>query len=283
MNERNDLLLEIGVEELPTSLISSIFEQLSNTFLRTFSDARLGYDTFQVWGSPRRMVIFLSGLQNQQEPIVTEVKGPARKTGFSEKGEFLRPALAFARSQKIQPSDLFVKETDRGAYIFGRRKEEGKPTGDVLPFLLSETIRSLSFSRSMLWGEGDFRFIRPIRWIVALYGEKVIPFSCAGVQSSNLSRGHRFFSSKLIEIHDPSHYSSLLEQAMVIVDPVRRRTMIESALDREAKTINGHWLKNEDLIAEVTFLVEYPDAKVGNFHQKYLSLPPRVLTMVMKH
>ncbi|MCX7667546.1 MAG: glycine--tRNA ligase subunit beta, partial [Atribacterota bacterium] len=211
------------------------------------------------------------------------VKGPAKKVGVAEDGSWLPPALAFARSQRISPAQLFVKETEKGVYVFGRKEEEGKPTVEILPRLLPEIIASLEFSRTMLWGDGDFRFVRPIRWIVALYGEEEISFSIAGVHSSRQSFGHRFLAPFSISISSAPTYRNLLREAGVIVDPKERRKLIEQCLDREASALQGHWLRDEALIEEVNFLVEYPEAVVGRFTPQYLELPPQVLITVMKH
>lgn len=278
-----DLLLEIGVEELPTSLIGTIFQELEAKSNQAFSEARIKYGDLEVWGTPRRMVVYVKELAEKQDPLFTEVKGPAKKVGVAEDGSWLPPALAFARSQNIHPAQLFVKETEKGTYVFGRKEEEGKTTVEILPHLLPKIIASLEFPRTMFWGNGDFRFVRPIRWIVALYGEEEILFSIAGVQSSRQSFGHRFIAFSPISVSSASCYQNLLRGAGVIVDPKERRKLIEQRLDREALALQGHWLRDEALIEEVNFLVEYPEAVVGQFAPRYLELPPRVLITVMKH
>jgi len=281
--EARDLLLEIGVEELPTSLIGTIFQELEEKSKKAFSEARIKYTHLWVWGTPRRMVVYVEGLEGKQAPLFTEIKGPAKKVGMADDGTWLPPALAFARSQGIDPAQLFVKETEKGVYIFGRKEEEGKPTIQILPHLLPELIASLEFPRTMLWGEGDFRFVRPIRWVVALFGEEEVRFPVAGVWASRQSFGHRFRSPLPVTIPSASLYHSSLQEAGVIVDPKERRRRIEECLEREASLLRGHWLRDEALIEEVTFLVEYPEAVTGRFDTRYLELPPQVLITVMKH
>ncbi|MGQ9473017.1 MAG: glycine--tRNA ligase subunit beta [Candidatus Caldatribacteriaceae bacterium] len=283
MMEERDLLLEIGVEELPTSCIGDIFQELEEKSREVLSKFRLRYSNLQVWGTPRRMVVYVEGLSEKQEPLLTEVQGPAKKVGMAEDGTWLQPALAFARSQGISPSELLIKETDKGVYIFGRKKGEGRCTTEVLPDLLRELITSLEFQRSMLWGMVEFRFVRPIRWLVALFGEEEIHFSIAGVWSSRQSFGHRFWSSGAFSIPSAFAYRDCLREQKVIVDPKERRRIIERCLDRESYALGGHWLRDEALIEEVTFLVEYPEAATGQFDPKYLELPPQVLITVMKH
>lgn len=283
MVEKRDLLLEIGVEELPTSCIEAIFQELEEKSTEVLSKFRLQYSNLQIWGTPRRMVVYVEGLSEKQDPLLTEVKGPAKKVGVAENGTWLPPALAFARSQGINPSELFIKETEKGVYIFGRKKEEGRCTTEVLPDLLRDLITSLEFQRSMFWGTIDFRFVRPIRWLVALFGEEEVRFSMAGVQSSRQSFGHRFWSSSPFSVPSASAYRDCLREQKVIVDPKERRKAIEGCLNRESHVLGGHWLRDEALIEEVTFLVEYPEAVVGRFDPKYLELPPRVLITVMKH
>ncbi|NLJ48072.1 MAG: glycine--tRNA ligase subunit beta [Candidatus Atribacteria bacterium] len=282
MNKRN-FLLEIGVEELPSSLIPSIFEETKSHFLEKFRETRLHFEDLYLVGTPRRITLIAKGLQEHQEPLIVEVKGPAAKVGFSPDGKVLQPALAFARAQGIDPQDLFIKVTEKGKYIFGKKVRDGQPTKEVLTQICPVILRSLNFPRSMFWGEGDYRFVRPIRWLVALFGEDEIPLTVAGVTASRFTQGHRFLSKNPHALLKADDYFPVLENLKVIVDQIQRRTMIEQALDREAKKIHGHWLKDEDLINEVTFLVEYPDAALGSFHDKYLQLPACVLTTVMKH
>lgn len=283
MVDKRNFLLEIGVEELPASLIPSIFEETKSHFLEKFKELRLHFEDLQLVGTPRRIALIAKGLQEYQEPLILEVKGPAAKVGFSPDGKALQPALAFARAQGIDPQDLFIKETEKGKYVFGKKVRDGQPTKEILTQICPVILRSLNFPRSMFWGEGDYRFVRPIRWLVALFGEDEIPFTVAGVTASRFTQGHRFLSKNSQDLLKADDYFPVLENLKVIVDPIQRRAMIEQALDREAKRINGHWLKDEDLINEVTFLVEYPDAALGNFHDKYLQLPACVLTTVMKH
>ena len=283
MTKTRDFLLEIGVEELPSSLISSIFEETKSRFIEKLKESRLHYEDLYLVGTPRRIALIIKELQERQEPLILEVKGPAAKVGFSPDGEALQPALAFARAQGIDPQSLFIKETERGKYVFGKKIRDGQPSRDVLIQLCPVVLRSLNFPRSMLWGEGDYRFVRPIRWLVAIFGEDEIPLSVASVSTSRFTHGHRFLSKNSQALNKAADYFTTLESLKVIVDPIQRRTMIEEALDREVKKIDGHWLRDEDLINEVTFLVEYPDAALGNFNEKYLQLPACVLTTVMKH
>uniref|UniRef100_A0A7V3YHK5 Glycine--tRNA ligase beta subunit n=1 Tax=Candidatus Caldatribacterium californiense TaxID=1454726 RepID=A0A7V3YHK5_9BACT len=281
--DREDLLFEIGVEELPTSLIQEIFPEVEEKFGEMLKKFRIPCERFQVWGTPRRIAVYAWGVGLSQEPIVREIKGPAKKVGIAEDGTWLPPALAFARTQGIALENLFVRETDRGTYIFGRRFEEGRPVREVLPEALSSFVASLEFSRSMLWGEGHFRFVRPIRWLVALLGREEIPLSVAGVVASRKTRGHRFLAPAPLPVPEARAYEKVLQEAWVVVDPKKRRARIEEALSRRAQEAGVHWLRDEELLEEVNFLVEYPDVLVGNFSEKYLSLPPRLLITVMKH
>ncbi|MCX7730332.1 MAG: glycine--tRNA ligase subunit beta [Candidatus Caldatribacterium sp.] len=280
---RRDFLLEIGVEELPTSLVREIFAEVEEKFTETLAKFRIPYEGFRVLGTPRRIAISVWGMGEVQEPVVREIKGPAKKVGMDEHGNLLPPALAFARAQGIALEDLFVQETEKGTYIFGRKYEPGKPTQEVLPEALFAFLVSLDFSRSMLWGAGDFRFVRPIRWLVALFGGEEIPLSVAGVSASRLSRGHRFLSPSVIPLPSAGAYEEVLEGAGVIVDPVKRRNRIVERLSQCAQEQGVYWLRDEELLEEVNFLVEYPDVLVGHFSEKYLSLPPKLLITVMKH
>lgn len=281
--DKRDFLFEIGVEELPTSLIREIFAEVEEKFAETLERFRIPYEHFRVLGTPRRIALYVQGMGLTQEPVVREIKGPAKKVGMDESGNLLPPALAFARAQGISPEDLFVRETEKGTYIFGRKFEPGKPARDVLPEALTFFVHSLEFSRSMLWGEGDFRFVRPIRWLVALFGDEVIPLTVAGVSASSVSRGHRFLSLPCVSIPSAADYEATLERAGVIVDPVKRRNRIAEALASRSQEIGAYWLRDEELLDEVNFLVEYPDVLVGRFSEKYLTLPPKLLITVMRH
>ncbi|MDK2896689.1 MAG: glycyl-tRNA synthetase beta chain [Candidatus Atribacteria bacterium] len=283
MEERKNLLLEIGLEEIPTSLIDETFRAFGENFSQLFREAQIEFERMEVLGTPRRIALLFYQVSPLQKEVIKEVKGPPKKVGMSEDGQFLKPALAFAENQGISPADLFLREEGKGVYIFGRKREGGKEVVNLFPDLLKQGISSLNFSRSMLWGEGDFRFIRPIRWLLALYGDQVVDFQIAGVTASRTTRGHRFLSPDWIAVPDVSCYVDCLKKNFVIVDPRERRTKIEESLEREAQALGAHWLKDEDLIKEVNFLVEYPDARSGHFDQRYLSLPPRVLVTVMKH
>jgi len=169
MNDRRDFLLEIGVEELPSSLITSIFDETKRQFIEKLEESRLGYEDLLLIGTPLRITLIIKGLQEHQDPLILEIKGPAAKVGFSADGIALQPALAFARAQGIDPQDLFVKETNRGEYVFGKKVREGQSTKEILTQICPVILRSLNFPRSMLWGEGNYRFVRPIRWLVALF------------------------------------------------------------------------------------------------------------------
>lgn len=281
--DRKDFLFEIGVEELPTSLIREIFTEVQDKFAEVLARFRIPYEDFRVLGTPRRIALYVRGMGLFQEPVVREIKGPAKKVGMDEAGNLLPPALAFAKAQGIAPEDLFVRETEKGTYIFGRKFEPGKPVKEILPEALSLFMHSLEFSRSMLWGEGDFRFVRPIRWLVALLGEEEIPFSIAGVSASRLSRGHRFLAPFSLPIPRAEEYEGILEGARVIVDPLKRRERIVEVLSLRSQEIGVYWLRDEELLEEVNFLVEYPDVLVGRFDEKYLALPSKLLITVMKH
>lgn len=281
--DKKDFLFEIGVEELPTSLVQEIFAEVEEKFAETLAKFRIPYEDFRVLGTPRRIALYVRGMGTTQEPVVQEIKGPAKKIGMDEQGNLLPPALAFAKAQGIALQDLYVRETEKGTYIFGRKFEPGKPVKEVLPEALSSFVASLEFSRSMLWGEGDFRFVRPIRWLVALLGDEEIPLRIAGVSASRMSFGHRFLSPSWLSVPCAAAYEEVLEKAWVIVDPVKRRNRIIEVLSQRARETGVHWLRDEELLEEVNFLVEYPDVLVGRFSERYLALPSKLLITVMKH
>jgi len=275
-----DLLLEIGTEELPAHVVDLGTKQLQEKAKELLAEHRIGHGPVSVWGTPRRLVLSITQVEEEQADLLEEVKGPPASIAFAE-GQPTKAAIGFAERQGVEVSELVVKKTPQGEYVFAQRKEQGLPSREILPELLPQLIAALSFPKTMRWGEVDFRFPRPIRWLVALFGDEVVPFSIAGVDSGNLSWGHRFYCSGPVPV-TPSTYLDDLRRAWVIVDGDERRQTIIRLVEEAAKACGGQVLWDEDLLAEVTNLVEYPVAVWGEFGSDMLELPREVLITPMK-
>src|SRR5574337_32268 len=224
------------------------------------------------------------GVSNTSSYLVREVVGPARAAAFDPDGRPTRAALGFARAQGIAVENLRVKALDRGEYVVATIVERGTRLEEMLPVLLSRLITSLSFPKSMRWGQGTFRFVRPIRWLVALYGGRVIPFELDGITSGNKTCGHRFLSRGQIRVRSFQEYVEKLEERYVIVNQVHRRELGTKLVTEAAATVGGKPVFDDELVEMVTSLVEYPTVVCGRFEQEYLSLPRDVImTPMRKH
>ncbi len=272
---------------MPARFMLPALEQLRELTEAMLTELRLPYGQIRTLGTPRRLAVIVTEVAEQQTPVVREIRGPAKQVAFDAAGNPTRAAEGFARAQGIAVSDLVVKATERGEFVFAIKREEGRPAKEVLAEALPNLIRSLSFPKTMRWEESGLRFGRPIRWLVALLGEEVIPFEVAGVRSDRITYGRRFTDGhsmgKPITLNSADLYETALELAHVIVDHTRRRKMVAEQVRSAAQSVGGVALLSDDLLDEVTFLVEEPVAFVGRFDEQYLSLPPEILVTVMQH
>lgn len=277
-----DFLLEIGTEEIPASLVDLGMNQLKGIAKNLITGNRLTFTELKTMGTPRRLVLLVKDLSEKQDECTEEIKGPAVKVAFDEKGKPSQAALGFARSQKVDVSDLIVKESPQGSYVFVIKKHKRETAQKVLPEILKKLVLSLSFPKTMRWGDSEIRFVRPIHWFLALYGEEVIEFSLDGIKSSNLSRGHRFLVRNSVEIKNSEDYLKVMRDAKVIVDYEERRNLILNQINQAAKDNNGKAVLDEKTFDEVVNLVEYPYVACGRFTEEFLSLPREVLITSME-
>ena len=273
-----DLLLEIGTEEVPAHVMPHLLADLKRLAGDVFAERRLAYDSLRTIGTPRRTALLVTGLAERQEDISTETRGPSVAIAFDAEGKPTKAGAGFARGQGVDPAALI----QRDGYVYASVHERGAETAQLLTELLPELIRVIPLPNSMRWGDLDFRFIRPIRWIVALYGTEVVPFTLANVTSGNTSRGHRTLSPQDFVISSPADYETACEKAYIIVDPVRRRSMITEQINEVAKAAGGTAEITPDLLEEVLYLVEYPTALSGAFEEKYLALPAETVITPMR-
>ena len=273
-----DLLLEIGTEEIPAHAMPGLLQELGERAEKALGELRLAHGGVRTLGTPRRLALIVEGLAEKQADVAEEKRGPSVQVAFDAAGKPTKAAEGFARGQGVKAEDLVTRD----GYVYALVQETGEPAEKVLEKLLPELICGLPLPNSMRWGDLDFRFIRPLRWLVALYGEEVVPFELARVKSGNTSRGHRFLSTGDFTIQDAAHYEEACEKAFVIVDPVRRKALIEQGLAEEAKAHGGTAEITPNLLEEVLYLVEYPTALAGRFEEKYLALPPEAVITPMR-
>ncbi|MDX9714470.1 MAG: glycine--tRNA ligase subunit beta [Dissulfurispiraceae bacterium] len=275
------LLFEIGTEEIPSRFIPEAVEKLKNSASRLFEEHRIQAGTLNTYATPRRLTLLceLSDMQNEAE---IEFWGPPCNVAFDSDGKPTRAAEAFAASHGIDVSDLMQKEKNKGKYLVALKKETAKKTPELLPELLKKLILMINLPKSMKWGCGTIKFIRPIQWILATYNNKKIDFEIEGIRSSANTRGHRFLSPASFEVKDAAAYISQLRNNFVTVDPDERRRIIIQESEKLASSVNATLIKDDALINHVTHLVEYPSPLLASFSEEYLSLPKELLITVMK-
>lgn len=276
-----DLVFEIGTEELPAKSIPDLLEALKERAILGLKDKRLKHDEVKTFGTPRRLILFVAGLSDEQEDLVEEIRGPARRVAFDPQGVPTQAAIGFARSRGVKVEDLIVKETEQGEYVFAVKRYKGRKTIDVLKEFLPELVLSLPLPKSMRW-KGNLRFLRPIRWFLALYGDEVVEFELDGLKSGRKTKGHRFMGRSEFEVKDVNDFFLNLEKEFVIFDQAKRKRIIEEGVKKLQREVGGKELVDEDLLEENVFLTEYPVVVRGSFKSEFLKLPSEVLVMVMK-
>ena len=275
---KRDLLFEIGTEEIPAHAMPHLLEDLAQLAETMLKEHRLSYEKVRTLGTPRRAALIVTGLAERQEDINTETRGPSVAIAFDADGNPTKAGAGFARGQGVDPSALI----QRDGYVYASVHESGAATAELLTSLLPDLVRAIPLPNSMRWGDLDFRFIRPIRWFVALYGTEIVPFTLAGVTSGNHSRGHRTLAPADFVITSAEDYEAACEKAYIIVDPERRRAMICEQITETAKACGGTAEITPDLLEEVLYLVEYPTALSGSFEEKYLALPAEAVITPMR-
>ena len=272
------LLLEIGTEEVPAHVMPGILSQLKKNAAKTFEELRIEYKNIKTLGTPRRSALLVEGLAEQQADLSKENRGPAVNIAFDADGNPTKAAQGFARGQGVKPEELVTKD----GYVYAMVHEKGGQTADLLGETLKGLVDGLNFPNNMHWADLDYKFIRPLRWLVALYGQDVIDFEVANVKSGRTSRGHRFLSEGDFEIANAEDYVEACRKASIIVDQNERCEMIRQQIAEVAAANGGQAEVNEDLLEEVLYLVEYPTALCGKFDEKYLALPAEAVITPMR-
>ncbi len=277
-----ELLLEIGTEEIPAGFIPQALSDLESLAKRELEANRIDFSGIRTLGTPRRLVLVIQSVSEKQRDEEARKIGPSKQAAFDAKGNPTKAAIGFAKSQSVPVDSLTIVQTEKGEYACAVKKESGKPALELLSSLLPGWILSIPFQKSMKWADVPIRFVRPIHWILALFGGEVVPFEVGNIQSGKMTYGHRFMHPGPIPLKDFESYLDGTRRASVIVDPAERRKRIEDEMIREGAGVSGKVLRDEELLNEVNFLVEYPVALCGAFDSRFVSLPRDILIHSMK-
>lgn len=278
-----ELLLEIGVEELPYQFIPPALASIRQSAEQLLNEARLSFRLVRTIGTPRRLVLVVDDLAGHQASTVKEAMGPSKAVGFDQAGQPTKAAMGFAMGQGVAVQDLQVRQTPKGDYLFAVKRDEGRPTKLVLQELVPQLISKLSFPKSMRWNEAGVRFARPVRWLVALYGGTLLPIEVAGIKAGNKTYGHRVLGNgKAITVANFPSYSRLLKRHGVLPDQEERRGVIREQLENICKGAGVGLNADEDLLEQAVFTTEWPVAILGSFKPEYLAVPSEILITSMK-
>lgn len=276
-----DLLLEIGLEELPAQYVLRSEKQLAERVDAFLKEARVDFGSIEVYSTPRRLAVIVRDVAETQQDLTETLRGPAKKIAQDAEGNWSKAAQGFARGRGLTVEDLYFAEEKGVEYVFAERHEKGQETLSLLNGL-EDVVRSLTFPKNMKWGTSSLRYMRPIRWLIALFGQDIIDFTIEGVNTNNVTRGHRFLSKGDVVISSPAEYVQTLESAFVMANYEMRKAEIERQI-QELATKQGWTIPlDADLLEEVTNLVEWPTALFGEFDEAYLDLPEEVLITTMK-
>ncbi|MCR4427899.1 MAG: glycine--tRNA ligase subunit beta [Caldiserica bacterium] len=272
-----DLLFELGTEEIPARFLEETINQLKNRALELLNNSAFKFRELECWGTPRRLTIYAWDLEFDSSQAVSRKKGPPKNIAFKEDGTPTPALLGFLKKENGQIEDIEVQD----GYVFLKKPEERNPR-EILSGLLTEAVKGLSFPKTMRWGDGEFSFVRPVRWVCALWGEEPLEISIFGMESTPTSYGLRFFSGP-VRIERPQDYEAVLEENFVMVRPQKRRERLERLSLSLAMEIGGKPFWPEGLLEELVYLLEYPTPFRGSFPEEYLSLPSDVLITTMRH
>ena len=273
-----DLLFEIGAEEIPAGFMPNILGQLKQLAETKLNDAHLPFESIATYGTPRRLALIVKGLADTSAEISERHKGPSASIAYDADGNATKAAIGFARGKGLDVADLVVED----GYIYAETKTAGVPAKDIVTDMLPQLITGLNFPKSMHWGNLDAKFVRPVRWLVALLDEEVIPVKFATVKSGNVTRGHRFLGADEITIKNAASYVDTLKENFVMVDQDARRELISKQLHDMAASKNASIVWDDDLLEEINYLVEWPTALCGGFEESYLALPDAAIITPMK-
>ncbi|HOI16166.1 MAG TPA: glycine--tRNA ligase subunit beta [Geobacteraceae bacterium] len=277
-----DLFLEIGTEEIPAGFLPKAMADMEALIRKELENARLSHGEVRALATPRRLALLVRELVDRQPDAEVTALGPAKKVAFDADGKPTKAAEGFARGQGVDVAALTTATTEKGEYVAVSKRIVGRPTAEILTEILPRVIGAIPFRKSMRWGNLDVRFARPMHWIVALYDGVVVPFSFGSITSGSAFRGHRFMADTSFPVRDFAHYLDECERHFVMPEPEKRKEIIRREVEQAARAAGGRVLSDEDLLEQVTFLVEYPSVVCGSFEREFLQVPREVLITSMR-
>lgn len=281
-----ELLFEIGTEEIPAGYMGPALEYFGDAAGKSFASLGLAFGKISTFGTPRRLTLIVDDLQEKQPDQVVEHVGPSTKAGYDENGAPSKAAIGFARSKGIAVEDLQVKETEKGEYLVAIEDVRGSLTVELLPDVLKNLLKNMPFPKSMRWGHGNFTFVRPIQWLLAIFDGKPVDLSLDAIDAGRSTYGHRFMAPQRITVDNCSRYREQLRENWIIVDQQERREKViaevQNAVQNQCGEGDAQPVLDDDLIDTVTNLVEYPWGVCGKFEDKFLDLPREVLVTSMR-
>ncbi len=276
-----EYLLEIGLEEMPAGPIPNVIKELEHNTKALLERERIQYGDIKCYATPRRLVLMISKLNEMQDDLLEEVKGPSLKAAYKD-GEIAKPLLGFLKANNFTETDVYTKTLPNGEYIFCKKEAKGIESKKVLETIIPELILSLKFPKTMKWGNHDLRYIRPIRWLVSLLDASIVDFSVGSVKSGNISRGHRTLGHEIVEIPNANAYLKTMEDEFVIVDQDKRKSMILNQIEDLFNGTDEYYQEDQSLLNEIIYLVEYPTVLKGVFDEKFMALPNELIITPMK-
>ncbi|NIP38630.1 MAG: glycine--tRNA ligase subunit beta [Candidatus Dadabacteria bacterium] len=278
-----DLILEIGTEEIPAGFLEDSSKKLKEITTKVLSDSNLSHSDVEVYYTPRRLTLRVSGLPEKQEDIIQQHTGPPESIAYDDNKNPSKAAIGFAKKFGKEAKGLRILKTDRGRFLGFTQKIKGRHTGKILKEILPDIVLKIPFPKSMRWRTSKITFARPIRWVLCIFNNKPLKFTIYNITSSNKSYGHRFLSPKSFKVENWKSYLSGLEDSFVVLDQDKRSGLIEKEVAVRAAELNGSVEEDTELLKTVSNIVEYPIALIGTFEEEYLEVPPEVLVSVMKY
>ncbi|MGM0676835.1 MAG: glycine--tRNA ligase subunit beta [Pseudomonadota bacterium] len=283
MSDTQDLLIEIGTEELPPKALRELRDAFARGVTQGLAEAGLEVGVCQAYAAPRRLAVWIKDVPPRQADQSMERRGPAVSAAFDAEGQPTRAAQGFAGSCGVPVSELERMETDKGAWLVHRHVEPGRETTELVPGVVESALAALPIPKRMRWGDGDAEFVRPVHWVILLLGDREIPATLLGVSAGRETRGHRFHHPEPLRVPEPAAYADLLaQQGHVLADFDTRRETIRSQVEQAAAELGGRAVLDEALLDEVTALVEWPVAVVGHFESRFLEVPQEALILTMQ-
>ena len=245
---KNYFLLEVGVEELPSRFVESTLTQIKENLEKSLKENRVEFENIEKYGTPRRLTFVINNICDKQSDLEEELKGPSKKISVDADGNFTKPALGFMKSKGLDEANVYFKQVGKDEYLFGTLKQEGQATSEVLKEIVPAAIKGVTFPKAMRWGGKNMRFARPIRWMVALLNDEVLPINLEGIVASNITRGHRFLGRNQIEVFSIEDYFKQLSKNSVVLDQNVRKEAIKAQAEEVAKSLGGEVEIEDDLL-----------------------------------